>query len=231
MVEEVRLKVMELLNNDNSGHGIDHINRVVDLSLKFAKKENANEEIVSLVALLHDVDDYKLFGVENALNLTNAVRIMDECNVKKDIKEQVCLALNTIGYSKRLKGHCPTTLEGKIVSDADMCDALGATGILRVYRYTIKNGKPFFDRNIFPIENMSAEKYTRKCADTSVCHMFEKILKLKDLMLTNSGKEEAIKRDQIVVDFLYHLFNEENAPEWTEYLDKFIETREKIKNK
>ena len=30
MVEEVRQKVTELLNNDNSGHGIDHINRVVD---------------------------------------------------------------------------------------------------------------------------------------------------------------------------------------------------------
>ena len=78
MLEDVRQKVMELLNNDNSGHGIDHINRVVDLSLKFAKKEQANEEIVSLIALLHDVDDYKLFGLENAQKLTNAVRIMNE---------------------------------------------------------------------------------------------------------------------------------------------------------
>ena len=42
----------------------------------------------------------------------------------------------------------------------------------------MKNGKPFFDRNIFPIEDMNAEKYTRKCADSSVCHIFEKILKL-----------------------------------------------------
>ena len=28
--------------------------------------------------------------------------------------------INNIGYSKRLKGHSPTTLEGKIVSDVDM---------------------------------------------------------------------------------------------------------------
>lgn len=40
-------------------------------------------------------------------------------------------------------------------------------------------------------EDMNAEKYTRKCADSSVCHIFEKILKLKDLMLTDSGKEES----------------------------------------
>ena len=221
-VKKVKKQVSELLNQDNSGHGIDHINRVLELSLKFAEKENANKDIVSLIALLHDVDDYKLFGMDNAENLTNAKKIMEDCNVDKNTQEQVCLALNNIGYSKRLKGFCPTTLEGKIVSDADMCDALGANGILRVYTYSLKNEKPFFNKDIFPIEDMTAEKYTRRCADSSVCHIFEKILKLKSLMLTKSGKEEAKSRHQIIVDFLYHLFDEENVPEWTRYLNEYL---------
>ncbi len=174
MIEEVKAKVSELLDKDNSGHGMEHINRVLDLSLKFAENENGNKDIVSLIALLHDVDDYKLFGMENAINLTNAKRIMNDCNVDKNIQRQVCLALNNIGYSKRLKGCSPTTIEGKIVSDADMCDALGANGILRVYTYSMKNGKPFFDRNKFPIKDMTADKYTSRCADSSVCHIFEK---------------------------------------------------------
>ena len=222
MIEKVKQQVYELLNNDNSGHGIEHIKRVLELSLKFSNIENANKEIVTLIALLHDVDDYKLFGMDNAKNLTNAKKIMNNCNVEKNIQEQVCLELNNIGYSKRLKGCCPTTLEGKIVSDADMCDALGANGIIRIYTYSIKNGKPFFDKNIFPIENISADKYTSRCADSSVCHIFEKILKLKNLMLTDAGKKEAINRHQIIVDFLYHLFSEENAPDWTTYLDNYL---------
>ena len=222
MIEKVKEEVKKLLDNDNSGHGMDHINRVLDLSLKFSEKEKANKEVVTLIALLHDVDDYKLFGMENAQNLTNAKRIMEDCNIDKNIQSQVCLALNNIGYSKRLKGCFPTTIEGKIVSDADMCDALGANGILRVYTYSMKNGKPFFDKNIFPIEDMTNETYTKKCADSSVCHMFEKILKLKDLMLTESGKEESKNRHQIVVDFLYHLFEEENVPEWTIYLNNYL---------
>ena len=72
MIEEVKYQVSELLNKDKTGHGMDHINRVLDLSMKFAEKENGNKDIVSLIALLHDVDDYKLFGMDNAKNLTNA---------------------------------------------------------------------------------------------------------------------------------------------------------------
>ena len=137
MIEKVKKQVSELLDKDNSGHGMEHINRVLELSLKFAKKENANKDIVSLIALLHDVDDYKLFGMDNAENLTNAKKTMEDSNVDKHTQEQVCLAPNNIGYSKRLNGCCPTTLEGKIVSDADMCDALGANGILRLYTYSL----------------------------------------------------------------------------------------------
>ena len=225
MVNEVKKQVYELLKKDNSGHGNDHIERVLDLSLKFAKKETANEDIVALIALLHDVDDYKLFGKENAENLTNAKRIMNKANIPNDIQNQVLTSLKCIGYSKLLKGIRPTTMEGKIVSDADMCDVLGVNGVLRIYKYGMKNGKPFFDKNIFPIENITADQYTSRCADSSVCHIFEKVLKLKDLMMIESGKREAQNRYQITVDILYHLFEEENTPEWTEYLNEYLKSK------
>lgn len=180
MVEKVKARVENLLKYDNSGHGMDHINRVLNLSINFAKKEHAEEEIVALIALLHDVDDYKLFGQNNAEHLVNAKKIMSNCKIEKNVQEQVCLALQNIGYSKRLKGDCPKTLEGKIVFDADMCDLLGANGILRICMYHQKNKSPFFDKNIFPIEDITAEKY-KKCADSGVCHIFEKVLKLNEL--------------------------------------------------
>lgn len=223
MIQEIRRQVFELLSSDNSGHNIDHIDRVFNLSLKFAEQESANKEIVSLIALLHDVDDYKLFGIENAENLTNAKKIMNNCNIDVETQNLVLSSLKCIGYSKLLKGFSPQSLEGKIVSDADMCDALGANGIIRVYTYSMKNKRPFFDKSIFPIENITADTYASRCADTSVCHLFEKILKLKNLMLTDFGKKEAESRHKIIVDFLYHLFDEENAPEWTEYLNNYLE--------
>ena len=218
-MDRVLKNVKNLLESDQSGHGIDHVERVLELSLRFCENENANKEVVTLIALLHDVDDYKLFGKENAESLHNANKILELCNVDESIKKHVLDEIKRIGYSKALKGIRPCTIEGKIVSDADMCDASGAHGLLRCYAYSMKINQPFFNAQLFPIEDMTQEKYTT-CDSTSVNHMFEKLLKLKDLMLTPSGKEETIKRHEIIVSFLRHYFEEENAIEWLEMLEK-----------
>ena len=221
-MDKVKQKVAEILSGDNSGHGMDHVNRVLNLSLKFADKENANKNIVTLIALLHDVDDYKLFGIKNAEKLTNAKNIMNSCDISKEIQHEVLNVLKCIGYSKSLKNLRPKTIEGKVVSDADMCDALGVNGLLRTYTYCRKKGTPFFDANIFPVESINPNEYTVKCGKSGINHIFEKILKLKDLMMTDSGKKEALHRHQIVVDVLYHLFEEENSIKWIEYLNKYL---------
>lgn len=222
MIEEVRKQVYELLSNDNSGHGTEHIDRVYNLSLRFAGIENANTEIVSLIALLHDVDDYKLFGKECADNLTNTKRILEQCSVENYVKEQVLNSVKAIGYSKRLKGISPKTLEGMIVSDADMCDSMGVTGILRSYQYNLTHGNSFFNKSIFPSLNMSASDYMAKKDGTVVTHMFEKLFRLKDLMMTRSGKKEAVERHKIMVEFLRHFFEEIDAPEWKKYFNSYL---------
>lgn len=105
MIEKVKEEVDKLLEKEDSGHDSGHVARVLELALKFAREEKTevNEEIVSLIALLHDVDDYKIFGQANASDLTNAKLIMTKANVPSDIKEQVLASLKCIGYSKHFK--------------------------------------------------------------------------------------------------------------------------------
>lgn len=131
-------KVYQLLEDEQTGHGMDHIHRVLNLALSFSKKEHANDTIVTIIALLHDVDDRKLFGQEHASQLLNAKRILNQTSLDSKTKEIIISELHLIGYSKSLQGLRPKTLEGKIVSDADMCDALGAHGILRTFAYGTK---------------------------------------------------------------------------------------------
>jgi len=227
LIEEVRKQVCNLLEKDNSGHGMKHIESVLKLSLRFAEMENANKEFVTLIALLHDVDDHKLFGMENANHLTNARKILEQCAFEDDKIEQILDSIKTIGYSKRLKGITPKTLEASIVSDADMCDAIGAHGILRIYDYGKSKNRSFFDKDIFPMENITADNY-KTSGTTSVNHIFEKILKLKNLMLTESGKEIAKFREGVIIVFLNNYFQEENNDEfseWNEYLSNYIKEK------
>lgn len=221
MIDQVKKEVSQLLNNDTSGHAMDHINRVLDLSLKFSSKEGANKDIVSLIALLHDVDDHKLVGESESKNLTNTKRILNLLDIEDKTKEIIISEVSSIGYSKYLCGIRPKTLEGMIVSDADMCDGLGAIGIIRSTQYNIKCGNPFFEEDRFPKVDMTKDEYINGRGNV-INHLFEKILKLKSIMLTSSGKLEASKRHEFVVRFLYQYFEEINAKDWKEYLDNYL---------
>ena len=222
MIEKAKELVRSILESENSGHGMDHIEGVCHLTQEFAKKQKCNKNRAMLIALLHDVDDYKLFGADASKTLPNAHKILDEIGVPTAEKEIILGELGSIGFSKRLEGKAPSTIEGKMVSDADMCEAIGITGILRSYKYNVKHGGSFFDPNVWPKEYKTAEEYRDSEVTTSVCHAFEKLLKLKNLMLTKPGKKEAQKRHNAMVQLLYQFFDEQNATKWKSYLDEYL---------
>ena len=113
MLVKVKQAVTKLLANETSGHGMEHINRVVSLSQEFATAEKANLELVTLIVLLHDVDDRKLFKNDNRESLPHARKIMNDANTDKVLQEKTLEELNRIGYHKRLDGVIPNTIEGK----------------------------------------------------------------------------------------------------------------------
>ena len=221
MLDVIRNEVYKCMGKDASGHNNDHIKRVYDLSMKFANDEDVDLTVVGMIALLHDVDDYKLVSKEESSNMTNTKRILSIAKVDENTQKIVLSELSRFGYSKSLDGIRPLTKEGQIVSDADMCDGMGVNGFLRCYQYNLKHGYSVFDRNNLPIHYNNSSEYKNSSTSTVVNHMFDKLLRLKNLMLTKPGKIEAESRHEILVDILYHLFEEENAPEWIRYLEEF----------
>ena len=156
---------------------------------------------------------------------------MRQNNVGEETCSQVCEIIRTMGYSKALKGIRPQTLEGQIVSDADMLEAIGAMGLVRCLAYALdkchSGTNQIFDEKIWPEINLSAEEYKKpnRVSDNFVNHFFEKMLKLKTMMFTKSGRKEAEIRHRFMVDFLYEFFRENNAGEWIEYLKNFENER------
>lgn len=217
-------RVRNLLTQDKTGHGFEHVERVCKTALDLAKQENADAEIVVLAALLHDTDDYKLFGQACADNLTNARAIMAEAGVTAEKQAQVCEIIRNMGYSKALQGIRPQTLEGKIVSDADMLDAIGALGTIRCLTYALARCEtPIFNPDVWPEVNIGAREYKKpnRRSDNFINHFFEKLLKLKYMMMTDAGREKAAARHRFMVLFLRQFFEEQGCQEWIDYLERY----------
>ena len=227
-LNKVKLLVRELLGGDTSGHADDHVERVALLAERFASECSKSVDLqeVLLTAWLHDVDDYKLVGKEQAEKLENAKRIMAQASVAGGLQKAVLENVAAIGYSKRLNGKQPQRLAGQLVSDADMCDAIGAVGIERALVYACHHGGRIFDPAVWPNVNLAAHEYNADGnthdTDGFINHFFEKLLKLKGLMLTEPGRIEAENRQQIMVDFLRHYFREKNVPDWSEFLEEYL---------
>ncbi|MBQ9304991.1 HD domain-containing protein [Butyrivibrio sp.] len=176
--------VKKLFAGNSDGHGADHTMRVYhNAQMIMEAFPEADSFVISLAALLHDADDYKLFNTENNMN---ARSFMDSKALSSEIEEQVCSVINSVSFSKN-KGRRPETLEGKIVQDADRLDALGAIGIARTFAYGGKAGRPLED---------------------SIKHFYDKLLLLKDEMNTEVAREIAQKRHELLISFLEEYYEE-----------------------
>ncbi|SDB64212.1 HD domain-containing protein [Butyrivibrio sp. INlla16] len=176
--------VNELFSGNSDGHDVQHTIRVYkNVQLISESYPEVDLFISSLSALLHDVDDHKLFKTENN---ANARAFLNENGVSEENIEKICEVINGVSFSKN-RGKTPGTLEGKIVQDADRLDAIGAVGIARTFAYGGKVGRPL---------------------DDSVQHFYDKLLRLKDEMNTEAAKEIAMKRHEYMEGFLKEYFEE-----------------------
>ncbi|MEG0260817.1 MAG: phosphohydrolase, partial [Lysinibacillus sp.] len=94
-----------------------------------------------------------------------------------------------------------TSIEAKIVRDADRLDAIGAVGIARTFAYGGAKDRKLYDVAEEARTEMSEDEYRSK-QTSSVTHFYEKLLLLKDLMTTTRGKEMAAQRHEYMETFL-----------------------------
>lgn len=205
IIDNTIIFVKKELEHDTTGHDFWHIHRVNEMAKKIALEENANIFICELAALLHDVADDKL--VEDEKEGLNRVRnFLNENKVEEDDMEQVMEIISTMSF-KGGNNKKMTTLEGKIVQDADRLDAIGAIGIARCMCYSGAKGRPIYEPNEEIRENMTIEEY-RSNKGNAINHFYEKLLKLKDSMNTNTGKKLAEGRHKYMENFLEQFYNE-----------------------
>ncbi len=135
-VNRVKQKVRELVNNANQSvaHRMDHLERVIAYANQIADKcANVDREVMTLAILLHDVNQsYKGKANHVVLSKQLAEQILNEVGCPNDKLNRV-LKIISEHSTEHIDDIKPSSLEAKVIFDADKIDGLGATGIARVF--------------------------------------------------------------------------------------------------
>ncbi len=184
LIEKAKMYIKNAFMNTDKAHDYLHSLRVYQNAINILNKTDAevNEEVVLLAALLHDIDDRKLFA--NGCLLDKWF----EDNPTK-FENDIRIVISEVSFSK---GIFASTIESMVVQDADRLDAIGAIGIARVFTYGGAIGRPIYSED----------------GQSSLGHFDEKLFKIKGKMNTPAGKAIAEGREQYLKQFVTEFWKE-----------------------
>ncbi len=210
-IEKIKKYVKEITLVEESGHDWWHILRVYNNAMLINKEEQANQGIIEIIALLHDLYDSKFYTGNVSEKIISTLKELEIYDTLSDEEiKNITYSCENMSYSKNIAEKKELSKKGMIVQDADRLDSIGAIGIARVFEYGGKVKRNIYNPEQERIEIKTEEDYRNQNRD-SVNHFYEKLLKLKDLMNTETAKKIALKRHQYMEDYLNEFYKEWNG--------------------
>lgn len=202
ILSKCKVNVKEVYDTFDASHDWQHIERVLANADRIMEKEAADPFIVELAILLHDVSDPKYKEGDSDLES----EILDSLDLSVEQKSRITDIIRQVSF-KGGNGEAPSSIEAKVVQDADRLDAIGAVGIARTFAYGGARGRKLYDWDEKPRNEMSEQEYRDK-PTSSATHFYEKLLLLKNMMNTGTGRQIADERHQFMLSFLEQLKKE-----------------------
>ncbi|MGB5819119.1 MAG: HD domain-containing protein [Saonia sp.] len=217
IVEHTIAFVKEALKGAEGGHDWFHIKRVHANAQLIAKTEQVDALIVSLGALLHDIADAKFNDGDETIGPRMAKEFLISKQLDEAIVDHVVKIIENISFKSNLRSDSENGKETRfsskeldVIQDADRLDAIGAIGIARAFNYGGFKNRELYNPDIEFNLGMTKEQYKKSKAPT-INHFYEKLLLLKDLMNTETGKILAAERHQFMLVYLEQFYKEWNG--------------------
>ena len=200
--------VRSQLKGIESGHDWFHIERVWKLSKNIREQENQGDLLtIELAALLHDIADPKFHDGDDEIGSQIAFNFLTKNGVDPRRIEHIQTIIKYVSFKGGFSQDIINSIEFQIVQDADRIDAIGAIGIARAFNYGGYKNRSIHDPELDLREYHDSKAYHRSDAPT-INHFYEKLLKLKDLMNTQTGKKIAAERHKYMEHFLEQFYLE-----------------------
>jgi len=193
LVELIKSKAWRHYASD-PGHDWLHAERVYRMCMKIMEKEGGDPEALTAAALLHDVGmRYELEqGIDHSEKSAEiAGEILSRIGFPSGKISIVLEAIRVHRFRKNVRG---VSIESKILQDADRLDAMGAIGVARTFSYGGRMGIPMY----------SSSRGTGSTVD----HFYEKLLKLKNSLNTETARRIAEERHAFMEAFLSRFLKE-----------------------
>ena len=203
IIKQTANYVKDFHKDESSGHDWFHIHRVWNNAIAIQKAEGGDLFTIELTALLHDLDDYKITTDDQ----NKTARWLQSLDINITTRQHILNIIESLSFKGAGLDDTMTSIEGKIVQDADRLDAIGAVGIARTFAYGGSKGRLMYDPDIIPEMHQSFEAYKNSDGPT-INHFYEKLLLLKEKMKTTTGKEMAEERHVYMENFLRQFYKE-----------------------
>lgn len=209
IIEKSSERIKVQFEKDGTGHDWWHILRVVNNAKVIQVKEGGDLELIVLSALLHDVGDHKFYDDPSAQkNLIS--EMLREFGAGEELIDKVLNIVRQVSFKGGKENLQLNCIEAKIVQDADRLDAIGAIGIARAFAFGGSRNRLMYHPDESPKDFKNFEEYKNDKGHT-INHFYEKLLKLKDMMQTETGKLMAEKRHQYMEGYLNQFYSEWNG--------------------
>jgi uncharacterized protein len=189
--------VRDNMKEYDSGHDWYHIERVRKLAAYINEMEKLCDPFtLEIAVLLHDTADSKFNNDQ-----VNGYRKIEDFMYKAglaEIKDQVINAIRNVSFSSRKVTENDNDPLLNVLQDADRLDAIGAIGIARAFNYGGFRNNPIY----IPVDESG------NTIPSTISHFYDKLLKLKDLMKTSTGKRLAEERHHFLEIFLEQFYSE-----------------------
>lgn len=193
---------------EGSGHDWWHVYRVWQIAKTIADNEpSADRATVELAALLHDIADWKFANGDLEAGPKAAREWLEKCGVDDTVIKHIEDIIRDTSFKGAQVDLGLKTLEAKIIFDADKLDAIGAIGVARTFAYGGSKGHSMYEPNQKPVMHATFEEYKTSQSPT-INHFYEKLLLLKDLMHTETGKNMAQSRHKYMETYLEEFYKE-----------------------
>lgn len=193
-----------LAPSEDGAHDLSHLQRVWHNVRTLQAQEGGDLEVLLAAALLHDCvaveKNSPLRSRASRLSADKAATLLTTLDWPDAKIAAVAHAIEAHSFSASIT---PTTLEAKILQDADRLDALGMLGVARTFYVAGRMGSALYDPQD-PEAKARSYDGERFCLD----HFQTKLLRLADGFQTATGQQLAQTRHQRLKGFM-EMFKEE----------------------